>query len=86
MQRINNDVWEFVSISAENLEATNKVSSSLKEMKRVRINPPKEGRLYPTLSDIESGESAMANYTDDDGENPLLERYLTTSHSEYDDR
>lgn len=55
-------------------------------MKRVKINPPKEGRLYPTLSDIESGESAMANYTDDDGENPLLERYLTTSHSEYDDR
>lgn len=55
-------------------------------MKRVKINPPKNGRLYPTLSDIESSESAMAAYTDDDGENPLLERYLTTSHSEYDDR
>lgn len=58
-------------------------------MKRVKINPPKEGRLYPTLSDIESGGSggsAVATYTDEEAENPLMERYLTTAHTEYDDR
>lgn len=60
----------------ENFGAAAKVRSSLEDVKRIRSNPPKEGRLYPSLTDIESGESTIATSTDDDAGNPVLERFL----------
>uniref|UniRef100_A0A336LZB8 CSON011822 protein n=1 Tax=Culicoides sonorensis TaxID=179676 RepID=A0A336LZB8_CULSO len=50
------------------------VKSTLDDVKRIRVAPPKEGRLYPALSDIES-----ANTESD------LEQYATASVSASDE-
>lgn len=40
------------------------VKKSLEDVKRVRVNPPKQGHAYPALSDIESsGPSTPQQYT-----------------------
>lgn len=40
--------------SDEKLDANSQVRKSFDDMKRVKVNPPKDGCLYPALSDIES--------------------------------
>lgn len=47
------------------------VKSTLDDVKRIRVAPPKQGRLYPALSDIES-----ANTESD------IEHYATASASD----
>lgn len=70
----------------EKHEISPQVKSSLEDVKRVRVNPPKNGHIYPTLSDIESTESERNQYTDDDNnEQPKLDRYLNSSRSDQDD-
>lgn len=47
-------------ISGDSIDDQNdspEVRSVLDDVKRIRVNPPKDGRLYPTLSDIETTES-----------------------------
>lgn len=66
----------------ERHEISPQVMSSLEDVKRVRVNPPKSGHIYPTLSDIESTESEKNQYTDDDNnEQPMLD----SSRSEQDE-
>lgn len=75
-----------MTLLGEKLEVSPQVKNSLEDVKRVRINPPKSGRLYPALSDIESTESERNAYTDDDNnEQPILDRYLNSSRSDQDD-
>lgn len=70
----------------EKLEIGSQVKSSLEDVKRIRVNPPKSGHIYPTLSDIESTESERNQYTDDDNnEQPMLDRYLNTSRDDQDE-
>lgn len=72
----------------EKLEVSQQVKESLEDVKRVRINPPQSGRLYPTLPDMESTESERDNdmYTDDDNnEQPMLDRYLNRSQTTTED-
>jgi len=44
----------------------------LNEVKKIRVSPPKDGRLYPSLSDIDATESEMdadtSGSTDQSGE------------------
>lgn len=49
----------------------------MEDVKRVKINPPKNGRLYPVLSDIESTrtESEKDYYTTDENNDELMYRY-----------
>lgn len=69
----------------EQLDISPQVQSSLEDVKRVRVNPPKSGHIYPTLSDIESTESERNQYTDDDNnEQPMLDGYLNSSRSDQD--
>lgn len=78
------------------------VRSTLDDIKRVRVNPPKDGRLYPGLSDIETTESDQDNYTtatvsvsegeeeeddeDYDGDNRRMMRRDDDNRDEEDDR
>lgn len=58
------------------------MKSTLDDVKRIRVAPPKEGRLYPALSDIESAntESEIEQYAtasaSDEGEH-LFEHRLS---------
>lgn len=70
----------------EKQEISPQVKCSLEDVKRIRVNPPKSGHIYPTLSDIESTESERNQYTDDDNnEQPMLDRYLNSSRSDQDE-
>lgn len=68
------------------------MKKSLKNVKRVRVNPPKSGHAYPALSDIESsGPNTPQQYTpeppytdEDNSEQPIIERYMYKSNR-YDD-
>lgn len=70
------------------------VRKSLESIKRVKINPPKNGHsLYPALSDIESSGaergtpetySPEPEYTDDDNENPIMNRYMYKQNDDED--
>lgn len=53
---------EAVVISDEKFDVSPQVRESLEDVKRVKINPPKNGRLYPALSDIESVTTESDNY------------------------
>lgn len=69
-------------------EVSDEVKQCLKDVKRVKINPPKEGHAYPALSDIESSgpntpqqNTPEPPYTDDDNnEQPIIDRYLYKSN------
>lgn len=79
--------WEilFHFFTDEKLEISQQVRSSLEDIKRVKINPPKNGNMYPALSDIESNEYTTETYTDDDNEHQTMNRYMYSSQEE-DDR
>lgn len=48
----------------EHIEASANVRKSLEDIKRIKVNPPKQGHAYPALSDIESsGPSTPQQYT-----------------------
>lgn len=77
----------YLRFPDEKLAVSPQVRSSLEDIKRVKINPPKNGRMYPTLSDIESGTDSdkyiTANCTDDDHEE-LTHRYAYSSQDDED--
>lgn len=67
------------------------VRRSLESVKRIKVNPPKSGHAYPALSDIESSGAERSTpdvytpeppYTDDDNEQPIMNRYLYSSQDE----
>lgn len=48
----------------EHIEVSDDVRKSLEDIKRVKVNPPKQGHAYPALSDIESsGQNTPQQYT-----------------------
>lgn len=67
--------FHFAFAADENLDVSNEVKKSLEDVKRVKVNPPKQGHAYPALSDIESSGPNTPQlctpeppYTDDDNE------------------
>lgn len=61
-----------------------------KRLKRVKVNPPKSGQVYPALTDIESATDsdkyATETYTDDDNnDDQMMERYMYSSQDQYED-
>lgn len=78
----------------ENPGVSDDVKKCLKDVKRVRVNPPKVGHAYPALSDIESsGPNTPQQYTpeppytdEDNSEQPITERYMyNNKNSDNDD-
>lgn len=76
----------------ENLGVSSEVRKSLESVKRIKVNPPKSGHTYPALSDIESsgagtpdGYTPEPQYTDDDNEQPIMDRYMYSSQDEGDE-
>ncbi|XP_031640150.1 anillin isoform X2 [Contarinia nasturtii] len=70
------------------------VRRSIESVKRIKVNPPRNGHAYPALSDIESsGAERMTPenytpepaYTDDDNEQPIMDRYMYSSQDEGDE-
>lgn len=71
------------------------VRKSLENVKRVKVNPPKSGHsLYPALSDIESSGADRSTpetytpeppYTDDDNEQPIMNRYMYNAQDNDDE-
>lgn len=47
--------------SDEKLDIHSQVRDSLEDMKRVKVNPPKNGCLYPALSDIEASSNTNSD-------------------------
>lgn len=89
-----NEKFPFSSLFVdENSGVSEDVQKSLKNVKRVKVNPPKRGHTYPALSDIESSgpntpqqyTPEPAEYTDDDNEQPIIERYLYNSKDNEND-
>lgn len=82
------------SITDENLGVSAKVRKSLESLKSIKVKPPKSGHAYPALSDIESSgaerntpevytpEPTSSTYTDDDNEQPIMDRYMYSSQDE----
>lgn len=66
-----------------------KIRRSLENVKPIKVNPPKSGHVYPALSDIESSTpenyTPEPPYTDDDNEQPIMERYIYSSQDEGED-
>lgn len=85
--------------SDEKLDVSPSVRDCVEDVKRVRVNPPKSGYIYPALSDIESvtesdkcksSETYTEDDDDDDGdynesERKLMNQYLYSSQDENDD-
>lgn len=83
--------------SDEKLEASPNVRDCVEEVKRVKVNPPKSGYIYPALSDIESvtesekcktSEAYTEEEDEDDyneNEKKLMNQYLYSSQDENDD-
>lgn len=82
--------------SDEKMDVNPSVRDCVEDVKRVRVNPPKSGYIYPALSDIESvTESDKCKtseaYTEDDdddyneNEKKLMNQYLYSSQDENDD-
>lgn len=72
----------------EHLGVSTQVRKSLENVKRIKVQPPKTGHAYPALSDIESSGAERNTpeiytpepaYTDDDNEQPILNRYMYNS-------
>lgn len=51
----------FDNIPDENLDVSPKVRDTLDDVKRIKVNPPKNGCLYPALSDIEASSNANSD-------------------------
>lgn len=47
------------SVSPSKAESPKKQYPVLNEVKNIRVSPPKDGRIYPSLSDIDATESEM---------------------------
>lgn len=85
-------MFHLVFVADENSGVSDEVKKSLKNVKRVKVNPPKSGHAYPALSDIESsGPNTPHQYTpeppytdEDNSEQPIIERYMYNSKN-YDD-
>lgn len=82
--------------SDEKREASPSVRDCVEEVKRVKVNPPKSGYMYPALSDIESvteSKESEINTEDDndddddynENEKKLMNQYLYSSQDENDD-
>jgi hypothetical protein len=60
------------SVSPTKAESPKKQYPVLNEVKNIRVSPPKDGRIYPCLSDIDATESEMdadtSGSTDHSGE------------------
>lgn len=78
----------------ENLGVSTEVRKSLESVKRIKVNPPKNGNAYPALSDIESSGAERntpdmytpePTYTDEDNEQPIMDRYMYSSQDEGDE-
>lgn len=70
---------------------TAEVQRSVDNLKRIKVNPTKIGHVYPPLSDIESSGAERSTpenytpepeYTDDDNEQPIMDRYMYSSQDE----
>lgn len=76
-------------LSDEKIDISPQVRNSLEDIKRVKVNPPKNGQMYPALSDIESvtesDKYATDAYTDEDNEQQLMNRYLYSSQDDEED-
>lgn len=86
------DIVRFVD---ENLGVTAEVRRSLESVKRIKVNPPKNGHAYPALSDIESSGAERSTpevytpeppYSDDENEQPIIDRYMYSSQDEQDEK
>lgn len=83
------------SFTDEKMGVSPEVRKSLENIKRVKVNPPKNGHsLYPTLSDIESSGADRGTpetyspeppYTDDDNEQHVMNRYMYNSKQNDDE-
>lgn len=80
----------FLSLD-EDFGVSAKVRKSLENVKPIKVNPPKNGHAYPALSDIESSAADRSspetytpepNYTDEDNEQPIMDRYMYSSQDE----
>ncbi|XP_031622379.1 anillin-like [Contarinia nasturtii] len=82
-------------ISDEHLGVSADVRRSLESVKRIKVNPPKNGHAYPSLTDIESsGAERMtpenytpepAIYTQKVNIQPIIHRYMYSSQDEGDE-
>lgn len=80
----------FKRRSDEKIDVSPRIRSSIEDMKRVKVNPPKSGQIYPALSDIESATDseklATETYTDDDNIDDRMHQYMYSSQDEYEER
>lgn len=67
---LQNIMYVFILVSNFSIILTGETSATMSkncvssdDIKRIRVAPPKAGKLYPALSDIESTESEHDNYT-----------------------
>lgn len=67
---------------------------SLENVKRIKVQPPKNGHTYPALSDIESSGAERSTpenytpepaYTDDDNDQQYYDGYLNRSQNDSED-